>query len=267
MYHVILINLAADARAVAASAHVELRDVSPGALEVLLRNFGGIDPIENAVAEAEIRVQIRHESYLLTSENKKLILYDAHRRELPGQILTVEEAMQELDGTASSARAQAMLQARAEAGAVEVPSAGPVPPAMAPPPRASKPRVLALSFTAVLLLAAILWLGGASAADATIPDEFVPVAAAEIDGLQASLAGVYLTGNEPGQHGIVVTGPGEMKLFELAAVEAPRTVYAGYRPGRIGGKLCLATDQPGGVIEVATDGNLVYGGETYLRIP
>jgi hypothetical protein len=85
--------------------------------------------------------------------------------------------------------------------------------------------------------------------------------------LHAALTGVYLTGSEPGQHGIVIMGPGEMKLFELAAVEAPRVVYAGYRPGRIGARLSLATDQPGGVIEVATDGRLVYCGETYQRIP
>jgi len=265
MYKIFLVNLAADARSVVASAHNELRDVSPAALEALLRNFCEIDPIENAVADTEIRVQIRNESYLLRSENRHMILYDVHRRELPAQILTVEEAMRELDGTASAARTQAMLQARAEAGPVEVP-AGPVLPVMAPPPAASRPRMFALSFTAALLLTVIGWLADSGPAD-DIPPGFEPADAGELDRVHASLTGVYLTGNEPGHHGIVVTGPGEMKLFELAAVEAPRFVYAGYRPGRIGARLCLATDQPGGLIQVAADGSLVYCGETYQRIP
>ncbi len=265
MYNVSLINLAADARSVAASAHVELRDASSAALEGVLRNFCEIDPIENAVADTEIRVQVRHEHYLLRSEQKKLILYDVHRRELPAQILTVEEAMRELDGTASLARSQVILQARAEAGPEAVP-AGPALPVMAPLPAPSRPRLIALAATGGLLLAAILWLAAPPGAG-DIPAGFTPADSAELARLQASLTGVYLTGNEPGQHGIVVAAPGEMKLIELAAVEAPRVVYASYRPGRIGGKLCLATDQPGGVIEVAADGNLVYCGETYQRIP
>jgi len=35
----------------------------------------------------------------------------------------------------------------------------------------------------------------------------------------------------------------------------------------VGPKLCLATDQPGGVIEVTAEGNLTYCGEAYHRIP
>lgn len=264
VYQVSLVNLSADARAVAAQAHAELRDVSSEALQGLLRNFCAVDPIENAAGEAEIRVHVRHEKYLLRTEQGKLILYDVNQRELPAQMLTVEQAMQEFDGTAAAARAQAILSARAEAG--PGPEAEPASPVALPMPAPSKPRVLALSATAGLLLAAILYLAVPFGAD-NIPPGFLPAESAELAKLHGALTGVYLTGNEPGQHGIVVTGPGELKLFELGSVEAPRVVYAGYRPGRIGGRLCLATDQPGGVIEVAADGALLYCGETYLRIP
>lgn len=265
MYSVILVNLSADARSVAALAHVERRNVAPAELEVLLRNFCAIDPMENAVADTEIRVQVRNEHYLLRSAQGKLILYDAHRRELPAQILSIAEAMRELDGTATSARHRVILQARAEAAPASVPS-GPAMPVGEPPPAPSRPRLLVLSVAAVWLLAAVLWLAAPFAVDRT-PPGFVSVEAVERTRLHAALTGVYLTGTEPGQHGIVIMGPGEMKLFELAAVEAPRVVYAGYRPGRIGARLCLATDQPGGVVEVAADGGLVYCGETYKRIP
>lgn len=263
-YHIYLVNLSADARAVAAEARRELRDADTAVLEVLLRNFCTIDPIENALGETEIRVHVRHEKYLLRTEQGKLILYDVNQRDLPAQILNVEEAMQELGGAAGAARNQVILQARAEAGPAVV--SGPELPLRAPVATARRPLVLALSGTAGLLLAAILWLSGPFAVESA-PIGFLSLEQAESAKLQGTLTGVYLTGSEPGQHGIVVTGPGELKLFELGTVEAPRVVYAGYRLGRIGEKLSLATDQPGGVIEVAADGSLVYSGEVYQRIP
>jgi hypothetical protein len=117
-------------------------------------------------------------------------------------------------------------------------------------------------------LAGIIWLAWPDNSATGTPPGFVPVAESELEPIQNSLVGVYLSGSEPGQHGIVITGPGEMKLIELAAVDAPRVIYASYRPGRVEGKLFLATDQPGGVITVAADGNsLGYCGETYQRIP
>lgn len=263
MYHVSLINLTSDARAVAGDAQVELRDVSPAVLEGLLRNFCEIDPIENAAGDTEIRVLVRHEKYLLRTEQKKLILYDVNRRDLPAQMLAVEQAMVELDGSAAAARNQSILQARAEAWPV---AAGPALPISTPPAKASRPRVIGLSLAAALLLVALIRLA-LPFGDGGPPPEFVPVGSAEREQLHAALIGVYLTGSEPGQHGIVIMGPGEMKLFELGTVEAPRVVYAGYQLGRIGASLCLATDQPGGVVEVAPDGSLRYGGETYQRLP
>lgn len=263
-YQVFLVNLTADARAVAAQTHSEQRAMDAETLQGLLQNFCAIDPIENALGDTEIRVHVRHEKYLLRTEQGKLILYDVNQRDLPAQSLTVAEAMHELGGAAGAARHQAILLARAEAGPAV--AAGPVLPVMAPAATARRPLVLALSVTAGLLLAAILWLAGPFAAEIN-PPGFLPLEPAETAQLQVTLTGVYLTGSEPGQHGIVATGPGELKLFELGNVEAPRVVYAGCRPGRIGGKLRLVTDQPGGVIEITPDGNLVYCGEVYQRIP
>jgi hypothetical protein len=264
MYNVILINLAPDARSFVPLGHVEHRAIGAADLTALLRNFCEVDPVENTAADAEIRVQVRSESYLIRTEQKKLILYDAHRRDLPAQIFTVEQVMAELDGSAAALRTKAILAARAEAAPAESASAV----ALHPPPEvvASKPRLITLAVVAALELAAILFLAGPFGGDGR-PAGFVRVDAAERTGLESRLAGVYLTGNEPGQHGIVVTGPGELKLFELGAVEAPRVVYAGYRLGRVGPLLCLATDQPGGVIEVTEEGNLTYGGEMYVRVP
>ena len=263
MYNVTLVNLATDARSVAPYAHVELRDAKPDVLRSLLANFCEIDPIENATGDTEIRVQVRHESYLIRTEQKKLILYDTRHRELPGQIFTLEQVMTELDGTAAAARNQAILTTRTEAGTGEIAAAGPVGAPVAPP---NTLRLAGLVFTAGLLLGAIIWLAAPFPADG-VPTGFTVVEPGERAGLETSLRGVYLTGNEPGQHGIVLGGTGELKLFELGVVEAPRVIHVSYTPGRVEAKLCLATDQPGGLIEVQPDGNLLYGGEVYQRIP
>jgi hypothetical protein len=267
MFNLVLVNLTSDARAVAAHAHAEQRNVSPEALRALLANFCEIDPIENASGETEIRVNVRHEKYLLRTEQRKVILYDVNQRELPGQMLSVDEAMVELDGTGAAVRQQAIRQARSLTTAPFLTAADSTIP-VRPEPQASRPRIVALVAFAVLLLAGIIWLALPDNFAARTPAGFVPVAGSELEQVQTSLVGVYLTGSEPGQHGVVIAGPGEMKLIELASVDAPRVVYASYRPGRIDAKLHLVTDQPGGAVAVAADGNsLVYCGETYQRIP
>lgn len=263
MYNVTLVNLAADARSVAIYAHHELRDAKPDALRALLANFSEIDPIENSAADTEIRVQVRHESYLIRTEQKKLILYDTRNRELPGQIFTLEQVMTELDGTAAAARNQAIQPARTEAGTGEIAARMVV---VAPAESPNMPRLAGLVVTAGLLLGAIIWLAAPSPADGA-PAGFTAAESGERAGLETSLTGVYLTGNEPGQHGIVLGGTGELKLFELGVVEAPRIIHVSYELGRVEAKLCLATNQPGGLIEVQANGNLLYGGEVYQRIP
>jgi hypothetical protein len=96
---------------------------------------------------------------------------------------------------------------------------------------------------------------------------FVPAGPAEIDGLRAALAGVYLTGSQPGHHGLALTTSGELRMFELQAVEAPRLLLAGYTLGRAGGNVCLLTDQPGGRIVQTSPTTLDYCGEVYRRVP
>jgi hypothetical protein len=80
------------------------------------------------------------------------------------------------------------------------------------------------------------------------------------------LAGVYLTGSGPGEHGIVVSDSGELRLFEFAANGPPRMVHATAKPGRSDARLALATDQPGGLIIVTSDDALLYCGQTYTRL-
>jgi hypothetical protein len=263
MYNVSLVNLAADGRSAAdALGQSERPGLADAEMRELLRAFCEIDAVQNAVAEPEIRVKVREERYLIRTGQKKLMLYDATRRELPALVLGVDEVMAELDGSGPDARNLAYAP---PVGAAPDGPAALLPPAQ--PVVAARPlRLITLGTVALALLGAILYPHWGRAKTAA-PPSYQPVAAAESAELQAALTGVYLTGNQPGHHGIVFIAAGDLKLFELSALEAPRVVYATAELGRIGPQLVLATDQPGGLIEVAGRDTLVYCGEVYRRVP
>ncbi len=174
--------------------------------------------------------------------------------------LALDEIMAELDGSALAARTASAVQSPA-AGPATV-SAPPFP--SAPGMASSVPRLIVMGLVACLFLGAIIRL---KKGEGDIPVLFRPVAPAEVAELQSSLAGVYMTGNQPGQHGIVFIAADDLKLFELSALGAPRVVYASGKLGRVGRQLALATDQPGGLIEVTDRDTLVYCGEIYRRVP
>ena len=285
MYHVTLANLTADARTIDILAEIEKRDVSEDELRALLLNFIELDPVANADVDAEVRVRVRRESYRLRTAQKKLVLSNVLERDQPGQVMTVDEAMDEMHGSAASEPVDPVIESRVQA--VPVASAAEaeddtyvsplqpfdygnrvdMTPVAAPPPVPRNWRLtIALASVMGLLLAAEIFFAWPPDKGHS-PDGFIALDSTDAATAQTPLTGVYLTGSEAGQHGIVVGGPGELKLFELAAVEAPRVVNASYRLGRVDNKLWFATDQPGGGIEVAADGSLVYCGETYRRIP
>lgn len=266
MYNVTLINLDPDARSAGADwEKIERRGISAGDVRALLRNFCELDPVENATAEPEIRVQAPDQSVLVRMGNRKLMVYDMHNRENPAHVLTLDEVMAELDGTAAAARDAAQLAKAMANAAAAVPAASPVP-VRPPAPRASLPRMIALALGAAILAGILIWLRVASTVDVR-PAGFTRIPAAEAAELQRSLSGVYVTGTQPGQHGIVLTPTGELRLFEFRAIDAPRRVQASGTWGRVGSTLCLATDQPGGLITLSDRNAWVYCGETYRKVP
>ncbi len=259
MYRVTLIHLSPDAGSTGAESRVDHGKMSGGELREMLVNFCAIDEVEHATIEPEIRVQVRDESYVLRAGHKNLVLYDVLDRAAPGQVVSVDEAMAELDGTARAARTALpwqKLQAEARAA---VPVVVPV------SPRAVLGRRIALGVAALVLIAAAAFAHWwwepdvAELAGSAIPPE-------EMTAVQDSVAGVYLTGNEPGDHGLVIMPTGELRLFEFRGTEAPRVVHARYQPVRAGPALALVTDQPGGVALVRNADTLVYCGETYVRV-
>lgn len=264
MYNLTLINLSADARTAAINegGNIELKGVSAEDLRALLETFCAIDAVQNVTADPEIRIKTRHENYLVRTGQGKLFLYDVLNREAPAQVLTPEQTVAELDGSAMAERTVApFMMPGMAAYAAREPE-----PIAAPRDALNLPRVIVMAVIALGLGGAIFYLQEPIFSRAE-PALFKPSEAAELSALRASLAGVYMTGIAAGHHGIVLSTTGELKLFEMNARAAPGVVYASARVGRSGDKLILATNQPGGLIEVSGDGALLYCGEIYRRIP
>ena len=260
MYHVTLVNLSADARTAAVSlSPVERRGVGPDEMRALLANFCAVDPVENAAADPEMRIRTRHESYLVRLGNRTLVFYDIQRRDLPAQLLGVDAVMAELDGSAGLARARALTAAVQAAMQPVVET-----PARTWTAQSDPKRLAVLGGLAAALALVLAWLWWPDPGE---PVDTVRLASEEVKSFYQLHAGVYLTGSQPGQHGLALTTAGDLKLFQLQTVEAPRVVQAGCHPVRIGDGLGLATDQPGGIVVVADRDTLVYCGESYRRLP
>ena len=258
MYRVTLVNLSADARlADTHSSRIDRSNVSADELRDLLRNFSEIDRVEAAAADPEIRVQATFASWLVTAGPKNLILHDAVNREAAGHSVGADDAMAEIDGTASAARVERLTAA---------PFFLPQEPEPLPPlPQTGRRRVRFLAGLATLLALSAAGLRVLEPPDDRLAN-FRRLRAAELQTRAEALAGVYLVGTQPGQHGLVLGAAGEVRLFEFRTVDAPRVVHATGVLGEIDAQLCIATDQPGGVIVVRNDNALEYCGETYTRL-
>ena len=264
MFNVTLVNLASDARSASADrGSSDLGTLTADELTALLENFRELDPVQNHDAEPQIAIATRREKYFVRTGQKKLFLYNARHHDEPAHTLTAAEIIAELDGTAAAARTVSTLPP--DLPPVEETSV-PVT-AIAPPDVPSLRWRLALAAIACALAGYIVYsMFGAAGGNA--PSPLSPIAdPAKLAADRASLVGVFLTGSEPGQHGIVVLADGTLKLFQINAQVAPSVIYGTYRLGRRGAQLGLATDLPGGVIEVSNRDTLVYCGETYKRIP
>ncbi len=266
MFHVTVVNLTPDAR------HAETHDARPigqmsaDKLVALLETFAEIDPVENNNADPEIRVDTRRKHLVIRTTQKKLFLHNPRDISEPAYEVSAREVIEELDGTAEARRTRPPMPIATPLD--ERLSFGGTDPAMevAPRPEPKPPR------SPVPLVILILMLGGYIAYSELTqqreekPPTLAPLAGTELATEDAQLAGSYMTGTEPGQHGIVILGRGNLELFQVNTRGGPGTVYGTYQLGRKNGVLHLVTDQPGGLITVKSRDTLEFCGETYERI-
>ncbi|MBI5382780.1 MAG: hypothetical protein HZA31_12850 [Opitutae bacterium] len=266
IFEVAFVNLAPDARSASTSLGTSRSHLLEKAeLTALLEAFRELDSVQNYEAEPYIEVEVKHGRYRIQTGQKKLFLYDTRHRDAPALTLSAAEIIAEIDGSAAAAqKLQFVSSHRAPVDQATPPAAPTVPEVRPAPPR--RGRLLALVALACALgggLAYMHWSPRDPAAPA--PPRLI-ADPAEQASVRATVVGVYMTGSEPGHHGVAVMTDGTLKLFQLNRDLAPSMVYGRYQLGRREAKICLITDQPGGVMEMADAKTLLYCGETYKRI-
>lgn len=268
MFNVSLVNLSRDARtAVEGGGAINLGALSAEELSALLQVFVELDAVQNMTVDPEIRVQTRRDRFVIHTGQKKLFLQDARNLSEPAYVLTATEIMAELDGSAAARRTAPPLPTESATESSPLGAESATATEIAP-----SAEVAGRPWTYVLL-GIVLVLGGyigyAEWADRSNDDApaLTALTTAERLAEDRALTGVYTTGSEPGQHGIIILGDGKLKLFRANAQAAPGVVYGTYRFARLEAKLCLATDQPGGLIKVLNRESLEFCGEIYKRIP
>lgn len=267
MFYVTCVNLTADARkGDAGSGPRRTVEMSADRLVALLEVFAEIDAGENNAADPEIRIESRRNRFMIRTAQKKLFLHNPRDLTQPTYVLSAREIIAELDGSAAEGRRTAAPMPLPSATEGRTTGEGEFLnefPARAPADPPSFPfGLLAL----VCVLGGYIVYGEFFARHGDEPPALVPLSAPERVAEESSLTGAYMTGTEPGHHGIVILASGRLELFQVNARGGPGTVYGTYRLGRKDGRLVLSLDQPGGLIKVNGREALEYCGETYRRI-
>lgn len=267
MFRVTLVNLSPDLT----SASLGLGRSSLGELPrerviALLDAFRSLDPVENFDAEPEIVLETRSAKFLVRMVRHRLYLYNPRRIDEPALELSAEQITAEVDGSAAARRTLAPFHSR-----IVPASAADRPAVPLPPPR--PPENLLTSRQRLAFAAALVVLCGYVAYPSFLskpPDPaaaFTPLADSErARALKEQFAGVFVTGNDPGDRGIALSADGTIRLFELNDDSEPSLVQSTFRVGQIAGAVALRGREIGGPILPQGRTALAYAGEIYRRV-
>lgn len=237
--------------------------LSAGEVRALLEQFRALDAIQNAEVDPEIHLEVRRHKHVVRTGQGRLFLSDPRNMFEPALVLTIDEIIAELDGSAAAARTRAPFVAphnTAEEPTVVAPMPRPVSPLR--PYHRMALAGLAFCLAGYLVHAHLAGDPGAPAVDfEPLTDE------QQIESQRESLAGVYMTGSLPGHHGIALSADGTMKLFQLNSQGTPSLIQDTYRVGRVEGAPAMLSHQPGGVLRMRGAKTLVFCGESYQRLP
>jgi hypothetical protein len=256
MLNVTLVRLAPDAR----SADVTLgqggvMELSTEEFSARLEAFRELDPLQNAHADPEIRVQAGSQKYVVRTGQGKLFLYNVRDHTQPAQILTTEEVLAELDGSAQAARTAAPFPGLFVSQFEAPPEAEEI--IELPPPR--RPEVLLAWVAGVLALLALAtfvgleWMKRAHA---------LPPAEAAV--LGESVEGVYVSGSAA-ERGVVLGRDGAVRFFEARGDEPPAIAFDTWRATRENGAVRVSLVDRQTAVEVINRDTITIAGETYRR--
>lgn len=228
-------------------------------VELLVR-FRAVDPIENVEAEPRLILETRRQKRVVTTGIGRLYVHDPRNQLAQMVVLTPEEIIGEIDGSAALERSRLMAERcrKLLASRVFLPK---------PPPPDSPQRTrfqIALSVIALLLATYCLYPHFATQREVPMAYEAITDPKL-IESYSQELAGVYMTGNQPGHHGITVGVAGTLTLFQLNDRAEPSLLRDRYRFVRVDGQICIIGTLPGGLLRPQRNRTLSYAGESYQR--
>jgi hypothetical protein len=178
-------------------------------------------------------------------------------------VLNADEVVAELDGSAAAARTRAPFPPPAPLAEATIAST----PAPSPQAARTNPLRLTLGLTSLALAS---YLGFAMLSDRSpSPSENFELFGdlRESEAKRTAVSGVYMTGQNPGDHGIALVSDGTMKLFQLNADGPPSLIRDRFKMGRIDGQLAALGTETAAKIRFTGPEQLTYGGEIYRRLP
>jgi hypothetical protein len=260
-YYVTLVNLAPDARLADSSlGRGQATKYSAAELGHLLTAFCELDAIQNVSADPEIHVHHGAERHIVRTGQKRLLLYNARDNTQPAHVLTTAEILAVFDGSKSRATPPVAAAPAAPSGAVA--DTG-IPVAYESPARRGHVALILIAL-ACAVIAGIVGLRIAQR-QPRASDDVVLLPAAERTAAGRTVEGVYVTGSNPGDRGIVIGPTGAIRFFQLKAGAAPTMAHDTWRPGRRDKTLCLAITDLGTVVEIVDRNTVLYRGERYRR--
>jgi hypothetical protein len=247
MYQITTFHLGPDGRRASASSESADRgELTAEELMVLLDAFTEIDPVDNEDLDPHILVTGRSAKLIIRTSRGRLQVYDGKDHAAPAVEMTVAGILQRLDQAPESA------------------SPLPEEEAKQPPPTAPHRGIaFAMLIVGLALNGYILYSVFYVESVNKKPDVKLVTDANEVKARQATLAGVYATGNRTGDRVIEVDAGGNVRFYEIGAKGPINDSKDTYRIGRHDGLLCLSTDESG-VVDLVGD-TLVYYKDIYTK--
>jgi hypothetical protein len=246
MYQVTTTHLGPDGRRTnPASEAMDRGDMTPADLTSLLEAFVQINPADNEVHDPHIVATGRGAKLIIRTSRGRLQVYDVRDRAAPAVEMSPAGILHRLD-------------------LVEAAPSAAVPEPELPTPTAPH-RGIAFAMLALGLILNGYILYSVFYVESVNKKVEVKLLtdADEIKAKQATLAGVYATGQKTGDRVIEVDSAGQVRFYEIGAKGPINDSRDTYRLGRHEGQLCLTTAESG-VIELVGD-TLVYYRDVYQR--
>jgi hypothetical protein len=246
MYRVTTTHLGPDGRR--ASVADESRDLgvlNASQFTVLLDGFAEIDPVGNEEHDPHIVASGRGAKLIIRTSRGRLQVYDVRDHAAPGIEMGVAAILERLDSIPDSRT--------------------PFTDDTDQPPPTAPHRGIAFAMLLVglalngYILYSVFYVESVNKK----PEVKLLTDADEIRTREATLAGVYATGNRTGDRVIEVDAAGQVHFYEIGAKGPINDFRDTYRLGRHDGLLCLTTEASG-VVDVVAD-TMVYYKDIYPR--